>query len=100
MSTLKEKNQNHIFTITTELDPPKSASSAITEEQAQKVAPYVDAVNIADCPMAKMRMSPIALSCIIQQKYQVESIFPSDLPRQKCHRPPGGTSRSSGAWRA
>ena len=23
MSTLKEKNQNHIFTITTELDPPK-----------------------------------------------------------------------------
>ena len=75
MSTLKEKNQNHIFTITTELDPPKSASSAITEEQAQKVAPYVDAVNIADCPMAKMRMSPIALSCIIQQKYQVESIF-------------------------
>ena len=75
MSTLKKKNQNHIFTITTELDPPKSASSAITEEQAQKVAPYVDAVNIADCPMAKMRMSPIALSCIIQQKYQVESIF-------------------------
>ena len=73
MSTLKEKNQNHIFTITTELDPPKSASSALTEEQAQKVAPYVDAVNIADCPMAKMRMSPIALSCIIQQKYQVES---------------------------
>lgn len=53
MSTLKEKNQNHIFTITTELDPPKSASSAVTEEQAQKVAPYVDAVNIADCPMAK-----------------------------------------------
>ena len=33
MSTLKEKNQNHIFTITTELDPPKSASSAVTELQ-------------------------------------------------------------------
>ena len=75
MSTLKEKNQNYIFTITTELDPPKSASSALTEEQVQKVAPYVDAVNIADCPMAKLRMSPIALSCIIQQKYNVESIF-------------------------
>ena len=75
MSTLKEKHNQHIFTITTELDPPKSASSSVTEAQVVKVAPYVDAVNIADCPMAKMRMSPIALSSIIQSRYQVESIF-------------------------
>lgn len=75
MTTLKEKNEAHIFTITTELDPPKSASPAVTEEQVMKVAPYVDAVNIADCPMAKLRMSPIALSSIIQHKYNVESIF-------------------------
>ena len=75
MTTLKEKNKQHIFTLTTELDPPKSASPKVTEEQVVKVAPYVDAVNIADCPMAKMRMSPIALSSIIQSRYQVESIF-------------------------
>lgn len=75
MTTLKEKNQQHIFTITTELDPPKSASPASTEDQVAKVAPYVDAVNIADCPMAKLRMSPIALSSIIQSHYRVESIF-------------------------
>lgn len=75
MTTLKEKNQNHQFTITVELDPPKSASSAKTEAEIVKIAKYIDAVNIADCPMAKLRMSPIALSSIIQQKYQVESIF-------------------------
>lgn len=75
MTTLKEKNRQHIFTITTELDPPKSASPAVTEAQVVKVAPYVDAVNIADCPMAKLRMSPIALSSIIQSRYHVESIF-------------------------
>ena len=75
MTTLRAKNKNHIFTITAELDPPKSASSEITEKQVAEIADYVDAVNIADCPMAKLRMSPIALSSIIQQKYCVESIF-------------------------
>ena len=95
MSTLKEKNQNHIFTITTELDPPKSASSAITEEQAQKVAPYVDAVNIADCPMAKMRMSPIALSCIIQQNACSLSVSPTG---RKCECRRGRKSLRSPLW--
>lgn len=75
MTTLREKNRQHLFTLTAELDPPKSAASAVTEAQIIKVAPYVDAVNIADCPMAKLRMSPIALSSIIQVRYQMESIF-------------------------
>lgn len=75
MASLREKHQLHQFTVTAELDPPKSASSAVTENQVQKIADYVDAVNIADCPMAKLRMSPIALSSIIQHKYGVESIF-------------------------
>lgn len=75
MSTLKSKHLAHTFTVTAELDPPKSASSCKTEKEIKKIASYVDAVNIADCPMAKLRMSPIALSSIIQHKYDVESIF-------------------------
>lgn len=75
MSTLKSKHLAHTFTVTAELDPPKSASSGKTEKEIEKIASYVDAVNIADCPMAKLRMSPIALSSIIQHKYDVESIF-------------------------
>ena len=88
MTTLRAKNKNHIFTITAELDPPKSASSEITEKQVAEIADYVDAVNIADCPMAKLRMSPIALSSIIQQKYCVESIFHLTC-RERGHRQSG-----------
>lgn len=75
MSTLKNKNAHNQFAITVELDPPKSASSTKTEKDIQKIASVVDAVNIADCPMARLRMSPIALASIIQQRYCVESIF-------------------------
>ena len=38
MTTLRAKNKNHIFTITAELDPPKSASSEITEKQVAEIA--------------------------------------------------------------
>ncbi len=74
--SLKEKHRNHEFTITVELDPPKSASSVKTQEEASRLEGWIDAVNIADCPMAKLRMSPIALSHIIQEKYHtLETIF-------------------------
>lgn len=73
--SLKEKNKSHQFTITVELDPPKSASSEKTQQEASRLAGWVNAVNIADCPMAKLRMSPIALSHIVQEKYQLETIF-------------------------
>jgi 5,10-methylenetetrahydrofolate reductase len=97
MTTLRAKNKNHIFTITAELDPPKSASSEITEKQVAEIADYVDAVNIADCPMAKLRMSPIALSSIIQQKYCVESIF--HLTRPQHNRASGRTPGGLCPWR-
>lgn len=75
MSTLREKHQQHQFTITVELDPPKSASPIKTQKEAIHLIGYADAVNIADCPMAKLRMSPIALSHIIQMDYNLETIF-------------------------
>lgn len=75
MSTLREKHLRHEFTITVELDPPKSASPLKTQKEAIHLIGYADAVNIADCPMAKLRMSPIALSHIIQQDYELETIF-------------------------
>ena len=75
MSTLREKHLAGKFTITVELDPPKSASPLKTQKDAIHLIGYADAVNIADCPMAKLRMSPIALSHIIQQDYDLETIF-------------------------
>lgn len=75
MNTLKEKHKAGEFTITVELDPPKSASAKITKEQASTLKGLVDGINIADCPMAKMRMSPIALAHIIQEDCGIETIF-------------------------
>lgn len=73
--TLQEKHKNHQFTITVELDPPKSSSAQKTFEEAALLKGYVDAINIADCPMSKMRMSPIALSHLIQAHKDIETIF-------------------------
>ena len=73
--TLKEKHQQGQFTITVELDPPKSSSAEKTFEQAARLKGNVDAINIADSPMSKMRMSPISLSYLLQHNKEIETIF-------------------------
>lgn len=72
---LQEKHRQGIFTITVELDPPKSSSAAKPLEEAHMLQGRIDAINIADCPMAKLRMSPIALSYLIQKQQGIETIF-------------------------
>lgn len=75
MSTLQSKLANGKFTLTVELDPPKSADASKTITEAQLLKDRIDAVNIADCPMANLRMSPIALSHVIQADVGLETIF-------------------------
>lgn len=75
VQTLQDKHRNGQFTITVELDPPKSAASTKTGLEAARLVNKVDAINIADSPMANMRMSPIALAHIIQEDYHIETIF-------------------------
>lgn len=75
MSTLQTKLANGQFTLTVELDPPKSADASKTIAEAQQLKDRIDAVNIADCPMANLRMSPIALSHVIQADVGLETIF-------------------------
>lgn len=75
MSTLQTKLANGQFTLTVELDPPKSADASKTITEAQLLKDRIDAVNIADCPMANLRMSPIALSHVIQADVGLETIF-------------------------
>lgn len=72
---LREKHKAGQFTITVELDPPKSASAQKTFEEAGRLSGIVDGINIADCPMAKMRMSPIALAHLIKFRENIDTIF-------------------------
>lgn len=75
LTELREKHKAGQFTITVELDPPKSASAQKTFDEAGRLAGVVDGINIADCPMAKMRMSPIALAHLIKFRENIDTIF-------------------------
>jgi 5,10-methylenetetrahydrofolate reductase len=74
---LREKLAANKFVITVELDPPKTLNldKILTEVNNANFRKLVDAVNVTDCPLAKLRMSPIALSHIIQEKIGLEAIF-------------------------
>ncbi|TCS82106.1 methylenetetrahydrofolate reductase [Tepidibacillus fermentans] len=72
---LKEKLTLGKFVVTVELEPPKGANPMPVLEKAAFLKGYVDGVNIADSPMATLRMSPIALAHVIQQDMGIEAIF-------------------------
>ena len=74
---LREKLAANKFVVTVELDPPKTLNleRILTEVNSTNFRKIVDAVNVTDCPLAKLRMSPIALSHIIQEKIGLEAIF-------------------------
>jgi len=75
LAGLREKLANRKFVVTVEVDPPKGASPWGVYEKIRPLAKLVDAVNIADSPMAKMRMSPIALAHLVQNELGLEAIF-------------------------
>ena len=74
---LREKLASNKFVVTVELDPPKTLNldKILREVDCDNFRNVVDAVNVTDCPLAKLRMSPIALSHIIQEKIGLEAIF-------------------------
>jgi 5,10-methylenetetrahydrofolate reductase len=74
---LREKLTANKFVVTVELDPPKTLNvdKILIEVNSANFRKIVDAVNVTDCPLAKLRMSPIALSHIIQEKIKLEAIF-------------------------
>lgn len=75
MARLLNRLRQRHFAVTVEIDPPKGASVVKTLEKVRRFADRVDAVNVADCPMANVRMSPITLAHLLQRDVQVEAIF-------------------------
>ncbi|MGB9866916.1 MAG: methylenetetrahydrofolate reductase [Bacillota bacterium] len=72
---LRCKLNNGKFTVTVEVDPPRGWNPTPTLEQVRCLQGYVDAINVADCPMANLRMSPIALAHLVQEVLGVETVF-------------------------
>ena len=63
------------FSITLELDPPRGPSADKIINQAKELEDLIHGVNVADCPMAKLRMSPIAVARLLQEKTTLQAIF-------------------------
>lgn len=75
MARLMHRLRHGEFSVTVEMDPPRGADVTRTLAKVRRFADRVDAVNVADCPMANVRMSPIALAHLIQRDTQVEAVF-------------------------
>jgi homocysteine S-methyltransferase len=64
------------FTIGVEVDPPKGFSTHKLMAGASMLAEAgADAINVADSPMARMRMSPWAVCRLIQERLGIETVL-------------------------
>lgn len=73
---LQEKLAAGKFVVSVELDPPKGLNPAkILNGAALLQEAGVDCINIADSPMARVRMGCIALARLIQDHLEIETII-------------------------
>ena len=64
------------FTIAVEMDPPRGLSTYKLLAGASLLAESgADVINVADSPMARMRMSPWAVCSLIQRKLNIETVL-------------------------
>ena len=71
---LKEKLQHKDFIITGEITPPKGTDLTEIYQIAEELTGTVDAINVCDSPMAKMKMSSIMAAHLIEDKTGMETI--------------------------
>ncbi len=76
LTQLQEKLAAREFVVSVELDPPKGLNpTKILEGAALLQKAGADCINIADSPMARVRMSCLALARLIQDHLGVETII-------------------------
>jgi homocysteine S-methyltransferase len=76
MTRLQEKLTAGEFVVSVELDPPKGLNPGkVLEGAALLQGAGVHCINIADSPMARVRMSCIALARLIQDHLGIETII-------------------------
>jgi homocysteine S-methyltransferase len=75
-SRLAEKLAGGGFAISVEMDPPRGLSIHKLLAGASLLAEAgADVINIADSPMARMRMSPWAVCSLVQSQFGVETVL-------------------------
>lgn len=73
---LAQKLADGKFIIAVEMDPPRGLSTHKLLAGASLLAEAgADVINVADSPMARMRMSPWAVCNLIQQKIGIETVL-------------------------
>ena len=64
------------FVVSVEMDPPRGLSAHKLIAGASMLAEAgADVINIADSPMASMRMSPWAVCAIVQREFNIETVL-------------------------
>lgn len=75
-SQLSAKLRSGKFVVSVEMDPPRGLSTHKLLAGASLLAEGgADVINIADSPMARMRMSPWAVSSLIQKEFDLETVL-------------------------
>jgi homocysteine S-methyltransferase len=74
--TFREKLAAGDFVVSVELDPPRGLNPRKSIEAAEHLRTLgADCINIGDSPMARVRMSAIALAVLVQQRVGIETII-------------------------
>lgn len=75
-SQFAQKLADGKFVVSVEMDPPRGLSTHKLLAGASLLAEAgADVINVADSPMARMRMSPWAVCSVIQREFNIESVL-------------------------
>jgi homocysteine S-methyltransferase len=75
-SQLAQKLAHGQFVVSVEMDPPRGLSTHKLQAGASLLAEAgADVINVADSPMARMRMSPWAVCSVIQRQFKIETVL-------------------------
>jgi homocysteine S-methyltransferase len=75
-SELSQKMESNQFVFAVEMDPPRGLSTKKLLAGASLLADSgADVINVADSPMARMRMSPWAVCSLIQRYIGIETVL-------------------------
>ncbi len=76
LTLLAQKLAAGKFVVATELDPPRGLSTHKLLAGASLLAEAgADVIDVADSPMARMRMSPWAVCSLIQERVKIETVL-------------------------